>query len=382
MRDLNPLHYTMLIPFQGNEPSISITKLDFLYILPRVKLVMNNSRQVRKDYLFIIVFISTLIFSSITMINGLTNIVNGQTNVTQTNSSNTTNLINTQDIPLEKVHVGDIEMAYKMFGKGDPLILHNGASDNMDAWDPALLTRLASNNTVIIFDSRGIGNTTAGTEPYSIQLLGNDTAGLMDALKIQQANVLGYSLGTFTTQQFAITHPDKVSSIILIAGTCGGKDGIPRPAEFDKLQAGIVNKTQNNIPVSQDEMKSLVNASLGSGWIKLHPEFAEIPENITFQQMKPSVSPETLNNQKNAGFAWVASDWNGACDDLAKIDKPLLVIAGTDDNLYVPHGNSLVIANKVPGAWLVQIKDAGHAVPDQYPNEVGKILQTFLSTVK
>ncbi len=204
---------------------------------------MNNNRQVRKDYLFIVVFISTLIFSSTTMVNGFTNIVNGQTNATQTNSSNTTNLVNIQDIPLEKVHVGDIEMAYKMFGKGDPLILHNGASDNMDAWDPALLSRLASNNTVIVFDSRGIGNTTEGTEPYSIQLLGNDTAGLMDALKIQQANVLGYSLGTFTTQQFAITHPDKVSSITLIAGTCGGKDGIPKPAEFMKSMSEMANKS-------------------------------------------------------------------------------------------------------------------------------------------
>ena len=318
-----------------------------------------------------------------TMVNGFTNTVNGQTNVTQANSTNVTkNLINTEDIPLEKVRVGDIEMAYKMFGKGDPIILHNGASDGMDVWDPAIITRLASNHTVIIFDSRGIGNTTSGTEPYSIKLLGNDTAGLMDALKIQQANVLGYSLGTFTTQQFAITHPDKVSSVILIAGSCGGKDHVPRPTEFDKLQADIVNKTKNNIPVSQNEMKSLVTASLGSGWIKLHPESVNIPENMTFQQMKPSASPEIINNQKNAGFDWVTPDWNGACDDLAKIAKPTLAIAGTDDNLYVPHGNSLVIANKVPGAWLVQIKDAGHAVVDQYPEKVGNVIETFLSTVK
>ena len=190
--------------------------------------------KIRKDYLFIVVFISTLIFSSMTMVNGFTNVTYGQTNATQANltSNVTTNLVNIQDIPLEKVRVGDIEMAYKMFGKGDPIILHNGASDDMDAWDPALLSRLASNHTVIIFDSRGIGNTTAGTEPYSIKLLGNDTAGLMDALKIQEANVLGYSLGTYITQQFAITHPDKVSSIMLIAGSCGGKDGIPPPAEF------------------------------------------------------------------------------------------------------------------------------------------------------
>ena len=91
-------------------------------------------------------------------------------------------------------------------------------------------------------------------------------------------------------------------------------------------------------------------------------------------------APEVMNNQWKGGQAWVASDWDGACDDLAKIDKPLLVITGTDDNEYVPHANSLVIANKVPGAWLVQIKDAGHAVSDQYPDEVGKIVQTFLST--
>ena len=64
-----------------------------------------------------------------------------------------------------------------------------------------------------------------------------------------------------------------------------------------KLQEGIINKSQNNIPVSQNEMKSLVTASVGSGWIKLHPESAVIPENMTFQQMKPGLSSETMNNQ-------------------------------------------------------------------------------------
>ena len=215
-----------------------------------------------------------------------------------------------------------------------------------------------------------------------IGLLGNDITGLMDALKIPEANVLGYSMGSYITQQFVMTHPDKVSSITLIAGTCGGKDIIPPSDEFIQLQADIVNKTQNNIPLSQDEMKSLVNASLGSGWIKLHPESVDIPENITFQQMKPGLSSEEMNNQYKGAKAWVSSDWNGACDDLAKIDKPMLVITGTDDNLYVPNENSLVIASKVPGAWLVQIKDAGHAVVDQYPDEVGNIIETFLSTVK
>ena len=74
------------------------------------------------------------------------------------------------------------------------------------------------------------------------------------------------------------------------------------------------------------------------------------------------------------------ANWNGACDELAKIAKPTLVIAGTDDNFYVPHANALVVAGKIPGAWLVQIKDAGHAVMDQYRDKINKVLQTFLST--
>ena len=87
-----------------------------------------------------------------------------------------------------------------------------------------------------------------------------------------------------------------------------------------------------------------------------------------------------MNNQNNVGLAFTAPNWSGACDELAKLAKPTLVITGTDDNPYVPHANALVIAGKIPGAWLVQIKDAGHAAPDQYPDEISKILNTFLST--
>ena len=211
-----------------------------------------------------------------------------------------------------------------------------------------------------------------------MQQLANDTAGLMDALKIQKANVFGYSFGSSVAQQLTVMHPEKVNRLIIVAGSCGGKDQIPKPPEFIKLQSEIVNKSLNNIPVSKEEMKGLLSASLGSGWIRLHPEsLKNIPD---FQQAKPGLSPDALNNQKNVGFAWEATNWNGACDELAKIAKPTLVITGTDDNLYMPHANALVIAGKIPGAWLVQIKDAGHAVMDQYPDKIGKILQTFLST--
>jgi pimeloyl-ACP methyl ester carboxylesterase len=322
---------------------------------------------------FILMFV--LIISSSIVTN--THIVYGQTN--QTISDNA-DLMNIQDIPAKKVHVGDIDVAYKMFGKGDPILLFNGASDNMDAWDPSLLKGLSSNHTVIVFDQRGIANTTAGSRPYTYQQLANDTAGLLDALKIPKADVMGYSLGSYLAQQLTIMYPNKVNSLVLIGSSCGGKDHTPKPPEFLKLQAEIVNKSLNNVSISQEEMKSLVSASLGSGWIRLHPESLDLPENMTLLQAKPGLTPETMNNQNNVGKHWEDNpNWSGACDELAKLAKPTLIITGTDDNFYQPHVNSLKIAEKIPGAWLVQIKDAGHAVPDQYPDEIGKILNTFLS---
>ena len=102
--------------------------------------------------------------------------------------------------------------------------------------------------------------------------------------------------------------------------------------------------------MTHEQINSLVTASLGSGWIKLHPESVDIPANITtFQQLKPSVNPEMVNNQNNVGKHWEDNpNWSGACDELAKLDKPTLAIAGTDDNFYAPHVNSLKIAEKIP----------------------------------
>ena len=344
---------------------------------------MSNHGLIRKDHLILIAVISALVITSSSFSTysyfDTTKAVYGQPNPDQMNS-NTTNSVNTEDIPLEKVHVGDIDVAYKVFGKGDPIILFNGASNSMDDWDPSFLTGLSSNHTVIVFDSRGIANTTTGTKPYSMQQLANDTAGLLDALKIPKADVMGYSLGSYIAQAFTTSYPEKVNNLILVAATCGGKDAIPAPPEFIKLENEIANKSVNNIPTTADEMKQLLAASLGSGWIKLHPESLDIPENMTLLESMPGLTPETMNNQKNAAFAWWAKNWSGACDELAKLAKPTLVITGTDDNYLVPHENALIIAGKIPGAWLVQIKDAGHAIMDQYPAEMGIILNTFLST--
>jgi pimeloyl-ACP methyl ester carboxylesterase len=332
-----------------------------------------------------IVLLSLLVLVSSSISNygyfGFAKVVYGQSNPNQVNS-NTTSSVNIQDIPVKKVHVGDIDVAYKVFGKGDPILLIPGGSDGLSRWDPTLLKTLSSNHTVIVFDPRGIGNTTIGSKPYTPSTLANDTTGLMDALKIPKAAVMGYSLGSYIAQQVTMMHPDKVNSLVLIGSSCGGKDHTPKPPELIKLQSDIVNEGLNHIPVSHAQIQALTVAALGPGWIRLHPESAKVPENITsLQQLKPGLPPEVMNAQNIVGKHWEDNPtWNGACDELAKLDKPTLVITGTDDNFYQPHVNSLKIAEKIPGAWLVQIKNAGHAIVNQYPAEVGKIMNTFLST--
>ena len=285
---------------------------------------------------------------------------------------------NIQNTSEKIVKVGDIDIAYKMLGKGDPILFISGGSADKNAWDPSFINDLSSNHTVIVFDNRGVGNTTIGSNPYTMQQLANDTAGLLDALKIQNANVLGYSLGSYVAQQLALTNPEMVNRLILAGSSCGGEDSMPKPPEFLNLQAEIVDKFSNNVTISREENIALANASLGAGWIRLHPETLE---NVTEGQgFFATISPEAQEGQANIGHSWEATNWDGVCDELAKVAKPTLVITGTDDYAYQPHQNSLVIAGKIPGAWLIQIENAGHAVMDQYPDEIGKILQTFLST--
>jgi pimeloyl-ACP methyl ester carboxylesterase len=77
------------------------------------------------------------------------------------------------DMPSQKVKVGDIDMAYKQLGKlgnanDNPIVLITGASTTMDMWSPTLLKELSSDRSVIIFDNRGAGESTAGTKEFSI----------------------------------------------------------------------------------------------------------------------------------------------------------------------------------------------------------------------
>src|SRR5689334_14619214 len=110
---------------------------------------MSNHESIRKlrvvvpvfiAFAFLLIIPSTAILISNNRNFGTANLAYGQAM-----NSNITNSLNIQKMPVKKVHVGDIDIAYKMFGKGDPILLIPGGSDGMDAWDPSLLKSLSSN---------------------------------------------------------------------------------------------------------------------------------------------------------------------------------------------------------------------------------------------
>ena len=109
----------------------------------------------------------------------------------------------------KSIKVGDMKVGYKEFGKGDPLVMIMGYGSTMNFWEQSLIVDLAKNFRVIIFDNRGINATSVGTKELTLDQFASDTAGLLDALNIKKANILGWSMGSLIAQIIAIKNPEK-----------------------------------------------------------------------------------------------------------------------------------------------------------------------------
>jgi pimeloyl-ACP methyl ester carboxylesterase len=265
------------------------------------------------------------------------------------------------------VTVNDISVAYKQMGnpEGKPIILITGASSTMDMWNPLLLEALIeANYKVIIFENRGVGESTAGTKEFSIDQFTNDTVGLINALKINKTDVLGWSMGGFIAQQLALTNPDRVGNLILYATSCGGLNDRPTPPEIIAID--------KNTSMSQSEkMQKLAPMFFAPArWFEDHPNYQTyfpIPVEYPIPQ-------QIHQKQLNA-----STTWEGTCSTLSNITQPTLIIVGNNDD---PAPDSLTLAEGIPGSWLIRIGDAGHALMYQHPDEFNKLVLTFLTINK
>lgn len=261
---------------------------------------------------------------------------------------------------VKKVQVGDIEIAYKEAGTGYPLILIMGSSSAMEMWSPRLISGLAQNNRVIIFDNRGIGSTSSSDREFSIRLFADDTAGLMDALNIKKANVLGWSMGSYIAQELVLNYPDKVNRLVLYAADPGGDKAVQNP--------DVIAQLNDASGTERERGERLLRLIFPAAWLKDNPDprkYMQIPGG--------QVLPESAKKQGIA--CW---KWPGTFGRLPQVKTPVLLIAGAED-VITPPQNSIIIAGQVPGAWLVQIKDGGHGLMFQYPDKFVSAVNLFLS---
>jgi len=107
---------------------------------------------------------------------------------------------------MAKVKVNDIQVYYEVKGKGYPLVMINGLGGNLDSWEyyHPLVEGLSREFKLLMFDNRGAGRTDISDREYTIRLFADDTAGLMNALGISKAHILGISMGGMIAQELVL----------------------------------------------------------------------------------------------------------------------------------------------------------------------------------
>jgi pimeloyl-ACP methyl ester carboxylesterase len=261
-----------------------------------------------------------------------------------------------------RVPVGDLDVAYRVLGQGEPLVLITGFRATIDDWDPTLLAELAAHYLVIAFDNRGMGGTSAPPGEFSIEQLADDATGFLSALGLERARVLGYSMGGYIAQELALRHPERVARLVLLATACGGSEGIPANPEAIQIIG-----SRDGDPA--ERAAQILGVLLPAEWIAQNQAYLR---SVTSRPRERSLG-ESIARQEQA-----MARWPGTCERLPQLHAPTLVLAGTLDQV-LPPGNAVILAERIPGAWLAQFAGGGHGMQLQYPKQLAATIHNFFT---
>jgi pimeloyl-ACP methyl ester carboxylesterase len=258
---------------------------------------------------------------------------------------------------------------------GEPVLLIMGLGAQMTRWPQGFVDELASRGLrVIRFDNRDVGLTTRieaagppdlpaimsalveGRTPqvaYTLSDMAADAVGLLDALEIGRAHIVGASLGGMVSQLVAADHPERVLSLTSIMSTTGNR-ALPPPS------AEAIAVLNNRGPDPLVDLEGYLDHAVKGAFVVGSPGYPAQPEDVRARQLR-----EFNRSYYPVGFArqYAAAM---ACPDrrpkLATITAPTVVIHGAADPL-VPLAGGKDTAEAIPGAELVVIEGMGHDVP-------------------
>jgi 3-oxoadipate enol-lactonase len=253
----------------------------------------------------------------------------------------------------------DARLAYDVEGEGPPLLLVQGLGYGRSGWGPAPRL-LAARHRVVSYDSRGFGESDATPGPYTTKQLAADAVAVLDAAGVEQADVIGISLGGMVAQEFVLLAPDRVRRLVLVATTPGGRGSFPMPEQT----VALMRRSPGLDPVEALRL-FVVNA--------LAPD---APESLVDE----IVAYRAANPPNPAG--WHALAAAGAAHDasarLAEVRAPTLVLHGTADNV-VDARNAPLLAESIPAARLELLDGAGHLLPWERPQAFAALVEEFLA---
>ncbi len=264
-----------------------------------------------------------------------------------------------------------IDYAYRDTGPGAgggiPLVLFQHFRGNLDSWDPALIDALAAGRRVITFDNAGVGGST-GTTADTIEQMGRDAIAFMAALDLSQADLLGFSIGSFVAQQIALTRPAIARRVILASSAPQGAAGMHGWAA-DVIGAVGTPET------SPDEYLGVFfarsPASRQAGQQALGRMYART------QERDAATSWATREAQYDAVCAWGIPD-HGLLQRVSCLQMPVFVANGDSDPMILPR-YSYLLAGLIPQAKLKIYPDAAHGFLFQHHAEFAADMESFLS---
>lgn len=258
---------------------------------------------------------------------------------------------------MKTLDANGITIRYEVQGSGPWVTLSHSLSCDLTMWD-ALAVALAPTFSVLRYDTRGHGRTSAPEGPYSFDQLVADAVGLLDALKVERTHFIGLSMGGMIGQHLALAHPARLDRLVIANST----SRIPP-------EAGPLWEERIAIARSQG-CAGLVEGTLGR-WFT--PGFR------SQQPAEAARIGKLIADTPVAGYIGCASAIR-ALDITARIDAirtPTLVIAGAEDP-GTPPAMSETIAARIAGARMEVIANASHLSAVEQPAEFARLVADFL----
>ncbi len=258
------------------------------------------------------------------------------------------------------VRVGDTDLDVERSGSGPPLLAIMGMSGTALHWGEPFLAQLGESFEVIAYDHRGVGASSRLADgQVTIPQMAADAAGLLEALGLSSAHVLGISMGGMVAQELALSRPDLISTLTLGCTYCGGEgSAVAAPEVIQKLSEPMLSGDRE--------------AAIRAGWeVNVSPSFAADEQAWqAFREIatQRAVAVPVVMAQMQAIMA------HDTRDRLHEIAAPTLVIHGDLDQM-LPIANGRLIASLIPGARLEVMEGVGHLFFWERPERSAELIR-------